>query len=53
MRKGGKGVCRFRGLRFCEDTYRKVDKMWVVQIIKLQGCERGSGIYDSVMAWVE
>lgn len=53
MRKGGRGVCRFRGLRFCEDTYRKVDKTWVVQIIMLQGCERGSGIYESVTAWVE
>lgn len=52
MRRGGRGVCRFRGLRLCEDTYRKVDKTWVVQIIVLQGCERGSGFYDRVTAWV-
>lgn len=48
MRRGGRGACRFTGLRLCEDTYRKVDKTRVVQIIMLQGCERGSGVYDSV-----
>lgn len=53
MRRGGRGVCRVTGLRLCEDTYRKVDKTRVVQIIMLQGCERGSGVYDSVTAWVE
>lgn len=52
MRRGGRGACRFTGLRLCEDTYRKVDKTRVVQIIMLQGCERGSSVYESVMAWV-
>lgn len=52
MRWGGRGVCRFTGLRLCDDAYRKFDKTWVEQIIMLQGCERGSGIYDNVMAWV-
>lgn len=53
VRRGGRGACRFTGLRLCEDTYRKVDKTRVVQIIMLQVCERGSGVYDSVTAWVE
>lgn len=53
MRRGGRGVCRFTGLRSCEDTYRKVDETRVVQILMLQGCERGSGVYDSLTAWVE
>ncbi len=48
VKRGGRGACRFTGLRLCEDTYRKVDKTRVVQIIMLQGCERGSGVYDSV-----
>lgn len=52
MRRDGRGVCRFTELRLCEDAYRKFDKTWVVQIIMLQGCERGSGIYDNVMVWV-
>lgn len=53
MRRGGRGACRFTGLRLCEDTYSNVDKTRVVQIIMLQVCERGSGVYDSVTAWVE
>jgi len=53
VRRGGRGACRFRGLRLCEDTHRKVDKTWEVQIIVLQGCERGSGCDDRVTAWVE
>lgn len=46
VRRGGRGACRFTGLRLCEDTYSNVDKTRVVQIIMLQVCERGSGVYD-------